>query len=151
MRKSGYFYILGRLSLKNDGNLNALFLSRVKPAKIEDFSAYEFLSSDGKWQKEKKTSFFDDVAGEASLAWDEYRKVFRIIYMSAKTQEIKSAVFSDFGKFAGKPETAVLHKPEPKKDAMYYSAKEIFHTKKAVYLIYIDPSIYQPILVISGK
>lgn len=146
VQKGKYFYILGRLSQKNDGNLNSILLARVKPGNIENLKDYEFLSKKGKWQKKEKSGFFDDITGESSLTWDEYRKIFRIIYMSTN-QEIKQVTFSNFKEFVFKPKVSIIYKPDSKKDVFYYSAKEIFHTKNAVYLIYIDPSIYQPILI----
>jgi len=147
----GYIYILGRIAKKGDGSLNALCAARVKPELIEDFSAYEFLSQEGTWQKKEKGAFFDDISGEASLVYDSGANLFRIVYLSGITQEIKLVEFSTFKEFAQGPDTKSVYKPEPKKDILYYSAKEIFHSKDTVYLIYIDPSIYQPILVKHSK
>jgi hypothetical protein len=147
IEKDGYVYILGRISKKADGNLNALCAARVKAPQIEDLSAYEFLSRDGRWQKDEKGAFFDDIAGEASLAYDEKTDTFRIVYMSGKTQEIKLVEFKNLKNLAQEPAAIRVYKPEPKKDILYYSAKEIFHSKTAVHIIYMDPSIYQPILI----
>jgi len=151
VEKSGYVYILGRIAKKAGGNLNALCAARVKPARIEDFPAYEFLSQNGRWQKKEKGAFFDDISGEASLVYDDGANLFRIVYMSAKTQQIRLVEFGTFKELARGPAAMSVYKPEPKKDIFYYSAKEIFHSKNAVHIIYIDPSIYQPILVKYGK
>ncbi|MCX5786265.1 MAG: DUF4185 domain-containing protein [Elusimicrobia bacterium] len=151
VKKGGYVYILGRIAKKADGSLNALCAARVEPARIEDFSAYEFLSRKGRWQKKEKGAFFDDVSGEASLVYDEGVELFRIVYMSGRTQDIRLVEFGTFNALARKPSVKSVYKPEPKKDIFYYSAKEIFHSKETVRIIYIDPSIYQPILVKYSK
>lgn len=142
-----YLYLLGRASKMNDGRLTSLTLLRVKPADIESLSRYEYLTQAGEWSGKERGAFFEDVSGEASLVYDAFKKVFRIIYMSFDSQEIKTAEFRDFKAFAKAPEAAPLYKPPAKKDTLYYSAKEIFSDRNYFHLIYIDPSIYQPILV----
>ncbi len=146
IRKGRYLYVLGRLSRKNDGNLTSLAFMRVKPGDIADLKRYEFLSQGGEWGRERG-AFMEDVAGEASLVYDERKGVFRLTWMSFAAQEIMTAEFSDFRDFALKPGGMALYKPPAKKDVLYYSAKEIFSEAGRRYIIYIDPSIYQPILV----
>ncbi len=142
-----YLYLLGRASRANDGRLTSLTLLRVRPADIEKLPRYEYLAPGGGWGGTAPGYFFDDVSGEASLVYDAFRKVFRITYMSFNSQEIMTAEFAEFAEFAKAPKAAPLYRPPAKKDALFYSAKELFSDAETVYLIYIDPSIYQPILV----
>lgn len=142
-----YLYVLGRGSKANDGRLTSLTLLRVKPAGIEKLSSYEYLTAEGEWSGKERGLFFEDVSGEASLVSDAFKKVYRITYMSFNSQAIMTAEFAEFAEFAKAPKAAPLYKPPPKKDALYYSAKEVFSDAENVYLIYMDPSIYQPILV----
>lgn len=145
IKKGNYIYILGRKSEKNDKILNSLIFARVKPAKLDSYSNYEFLSSHYKWQKKGIKTFFNDVVGESSLIFDENQKLFRIIYMSI-SGEIKKVSFKNF-KDLGNCGIETVYTPPKKENVMYYSAKEIFYTDKYLYVIYINPSIYQPILI----
>jgi hypothetical protein len=139
----GFIYILGRGSKEKGGGLSSVCFLRVKPADIEKAEAYEFLTTSGAWAGGERGLFLDDVGGEASLSYDKARKEYTMVYMSAKTQEINLVTFKDFAAFPERRKTTTVHKPAPKKDAFYYSAKEIFRTKKFIYIIYID----QPILI----
>lgn len=144
--RDGYVYLLGRAS-KNGAGLGSLCFARVRPADIETAGKYEYLTSSGTWDKKDYGIFFDDVCGEASLSYDEQLKKYSIVYMSAKTQEINLVTFDDFNDFPSKYVRTPVYKPAPKKDVFYYSAKEIFRTGKFIYIIYINPPIYQPMLV----
>lgn len=147
LQRGKYLYALGRLSRADDGRLTSLALMRVKPRHVEDFSRYEFLTNRGRWSRKDRGAFFDDVGGEASLAYDTVKKNYRIIYMSFAEQKVKAAEFTDFKSFAKAPAAAPLYAPPAKPGALYYSAKEIFSDAGNIYLIYMDPAIYQPVLV----
>jgi hypothetical protein len=147
LRRGKYLYALGRLSKAGDGRLTSLALLRVKPRYVEDFSRYEFLTNKGKWSRKERGAFFDDVGGEASLVFDPVKKIYRIIYMSFAEQKVKAAEFRGFRGFAKAPAAVPLYAPPSKPGALYYSAKEIFSDAGNIYLIYMDPSIYQPVLV----
>lgn len=145
IKKGKYLYILSRTA-KDGKRYTWGSIARVKPEHIENPEKYRYLSKKGKWTKENRGKFIGDIRGEASLAWDEKPGKFRIIYMSAEEQKIKAVVFEKF-KELSKAGPKTLYSPAPKKGVLYYSAKEIFETENHVYAIYINPSIYQPILV----
>jgi len=147
LARGKYLYVLGRLSKAGDGRLTSLALMRVKPRYVEDFSRYEFLTNKGKWSRKERGAFFDDVAGEPSLSFDPVKKVYRMIYMSFAAQKVMAVEFADFPRFARAPAAVPLYTPPPKAGVLYYSAKEIFSDAGNIYFIYIDPSIYQPLLV----
>lgn len=142
-----YLYVLGRISRSGDGRLGSLCFMRVKPGDIEDFSRYEFLTPRGRWSRRKRGAFFDDVGGEPSLSFDPFMKVFRVVYMSFAEQAVKVAEFRDFASFAKAPAAYPIYSPPKKEGALYYSAKEIFQERDFIGIIYMDPLIYQPVLL----
>ncbi len=146
IRKGKYVYILAR-SEKDGKTFGYLSFARVKAKYIERPSKYRYLNSKGKWVKENFGKFFGDVCGEASLSYNEKSKKFRIVYMALKEQKIKMISFDNFKNFPKNAQTTDVYTPKPKEKILYYSAKEIAETDKFIYLIYIDPSIYQPILI----
>jgi hypothetical protein len=84
--------------------------------------------------------------GEASIVYDEYRRLFRIIYMNT-AGEIRKIVFRNFEQLRKKLKSKIVFIPSPKRNIIYYSAKELFYTSNYIYLIYMNPSIYQPVLL----
>jgi len=138
-----YVFLSGRTA-KDGKKYVYLSLAKVKARNIEQSDKYLYLSQDGKWSG-KPGKFIGDISGEASLVYDEYDKIFRIIYMSLSEQSVKCLTFSNIENLPeSKPKT--LFKPEKKKGILYYSAKEIHHTPESIYIIYMNPSIYQPML-----
>lgn len=147
IRRGKYLYVLGRISRSGDGKLGSLCIMRVKPRHIEDFSRYEFLTSRGRWSRRSRGAFFDDVGGEPSLVFDPFSGVFRIVYMSFAEQAVKAAEFRKFRSFARAPGAETVYHPPEKEGALYYSAKEVFQERDYFSIIYMDPSVYQPVLV----
>ncbi|MGF7142652.1 hypothetical protein HNQ56_001070 [Anaerotaenia torta] len=68
MNPDGYIYVYGYNDVENKGR--RLVVSRVKPENIENFGAYEYLSSDGGWSREVPSEFLsleEGVAPECSV------------------------------------------------------------------------------------
>jgi hypothetical protein len=129
------------------------YAARVPVSLIKKRSAYEFLDKNGKWSGTIKSAspFIQDVMGELSISYNEFLKQYIIIYCSLDGR-IKSIVFPDFPQLKDK-KVSVIYIPPPlpviksRPQLFYYSGKEVFHTQNAVYAIYINPAIYQPILL----
>ncbi|HPS58676.1 MAG TPA: hypothetical protein PK514_11280 [Spirochaetota bacterium] len=147
MIRDGYVYLAGHS--EKDGS-HPLSFARVKVECISDFRSYEFLDSEGKWTPdlEKCGYFLGDVAGECSLSYSEYYGVFDLFYARMFTGETVHINFNSFSRFPA-AKGRVIYRPVPhEKGKMWpYSGKEIFSWNKTNYLIFIDPEIYQPILV----
>ena len=129
------------------------FVARVRPAMIKKRSGYEFLMADGRWTASLRSAMpiAEDVMGEPSLSYNESLREYLVIYCSLEGH-IKGITFTDFDVIKNK-KTAVIYIP-PSLPALpsrphlaYYSGKEIFSTDRALYAIYINPAIYQPILL----
>ena len=146
IEKDGYVYLLGRAETTANSYASLVFM-RVKSENIENFSSYEFLSESGQWADKNMAKFFNDICGEASLSYNETLKKYVVIYMQAAKQQIIMITFKDFSCLPENIEKQIIYVPPAKNGINYYSAKEIFSTKDYIYAIYIDPSIYQPILV----
>lgn len=113
---------------------------------------YQFLQRGGKWSSQLKTAMplFNDVMGEFSLSFNEYLRQFIIIYC-AKDGTIRCVSFRDFSELETCSPSVIYRPPPLPEDStrimFYYSGKEIFYTRKALYAIYINPAIYQPMLL----
>ncbi|MFC1670433.1 DUF4185 domain-containing protein [Spirochaetota bacterium] len=150
IRHNGYIYLAGHGKSKKKVYA---YISRVKPSGLIKRKAYEFLENGGKWSGKfnKRDGFFGDVAGELSISYNKFLKSYIIIYCSL-LGKIKLVKFKNF-KDLKKAETKIIYVPKKLKKIknrpflLYYSGKEIFHTKEAIYAIYIHPAIYQPILI----
>ncbi|MEW6013523.1 MAG: hypothetical protein AB1602_09020, partial [Elusimicrobiota bacterium] len=123
---------------------SSMCIGRVKNKDIENIKKYEFLSNSGKWIKEPD-EIIENVNGEASIVYDEYEKKFRITYLdsSLKLKQSEAIKIEDFVRNPNKLEIKDLSG----EGKLYYSAKEIFYTKNHSYIIYMDPGIYQPIIL----
>lgn len=147
MTRDGYIYLAGH---SKRGEAHPLSFARVKTGRVSDFRSYEFLDRDGKWTADlKKCGYFiGDVAGECSLSYNEYYGVFDLFYARMFTGETVHISFKSFSHLPS-ADGRVIYTPAPhEKGKMWpYSGKEIFSSGKTTYLIYIDPEIYQPILV----
>lgn len=147
MIRDGYIYLAGHS--KRDSS-HPLSFARVKVEHISDFSLYEFLDSEGRWSNELADCgyFLGDVAGECSLSYSDYYGVFDLFYARMFTGETVHINFKSFSRVPA-AKGRVIYSPAPhEKGKMWpYSGKEIFSWNKTNYLIYIDPEIYQPILV----
>jgi len=146
-----YLYLIGHGPAF--ANRVPAYMARVPAVLIKNRSAYEYYDGDGGWTRDIKSAgaFINDVMGELSLSYNEFLKQYVIIYCSLEGK-IKSIVFPDFTQLKIR-KAAVIYVPPPlpeiasRPHLFYYSGKEIFHTQHAVYAIYINPAIYQPILL----
>ena len=130
-----------------------VYIARVKTSEIKNRLAYNFLDEQNRWSPDIKRAraFFYDAMGELSFTFNDYLKKFIIIYCSMDGK-IKYVDFKDFSFLPNKIAKIVyvppvLPKIESRPHLYYYSGKEIFHTRKGIYAIYIHPAIYQPILI----
>lgn len=147
MLKDGYIYLAGHCKR---GNKFPLSFARVREEMVEDAGAYEFLSGEGTWQKEIKKAgeFFGDVSGECSISYNSGLKKYLVIYSRIFSGEIVAVNFSGFDKL---PEAGIntVYTPSRKDGGGIwpYSGKEIFSEGRRIFIIYIDPLIYQPMLI----
>jgi hypothetical protein len=89
--------------------------------------------------------------GELSLSYNDYLKKYLIIYCSLDGT-IKYLAFKNFSLIKNEKARELyvpplLPKIKSRPNLYYYSGKEILYTKKGIYAIYINPAIYQPILI----
>lgn len=147
MLKDGYVYLAGH---HKKGDRFPLSFARVEEERIEDPGAYEFLSQEGIWQKDinKGGEFFGDVSGECSLSYNSALQKFVVIYTKIFTGEITAAVFPGFDRINTAEKKIVYTPPKKEGTPMWpYSGKEIFSEGRRIFVIYIDPLLYQPILL----
>lgn len=148
IQRGGYIYTAGHY--KGEGLNFPVKIARVEPENIENRGSYTFLKNDGSWTDDIKEAgpFLGDVSGECSLAWNEYLKEYIIIYARVFTGEIVLVKFKDFKDLASAKKRVIYKVPrETEGDMWYYSGKEIFSTGKQIFMIYINPDIYQPMLL----
>lgn len=145
--RRGRLYLAARAARAGDENFDALCFLRVKASRVEDPAAYEYLRPSGRWGKGPPALLFDDMGGEVSLSWDEPRKEYSVFYMSSREQAVKFMSFRDFKSLPRGAAARAVYSPPAKPGRLYYSAKEVWRDEDAVHVIYMDPSIYQPILV----
>lgn len=148
LERDGYVYLAGHF--RKSGTEFPLSIARVEARNVENTEAYSFLSPDGEWVRDVKDagSFVGDISGECSLSYNGYLKEYVIVYSKAFTGDVAVVRFSDFSRlpFAEKQTVYRVHKEE--KSGMWpYSAKEIFSSGRSVFIIYIDPVRYQPVLL----
>lgn len=147
VERKGYLYLASRAARAGDANFNALCFLRVKKSRVEDASAYQRLLPSGKWGRGEPALFFDDMGGEVSLTWDPERKDYTVFYMSSREQAVKMMNFSDFALLPRAATAKTVYAPPAKPGHLFYSAKEIWRDEKRVHVVYMDPSVYQPVLV----
>jgi len=147
IRHKGYVYIAGHFK---KGMSFPVAFARVKEDLITDRSSYEFLDSNGNWVANLQDAgeFFGDVSGECSISYNSCLEKFIVVYSKIFTGELMLAQFKDFSEMTSVKSLSV-YKPGLKKEASMwpYSGKEIFSEGKNIFAIYIDPALYQPILV----
>jgi hypothetical protein len=148
MERDGYVYLAGHF--KKDKTQFPLSIARVPVKDVENSRAYEFLSQGGEWISDIKNagSFIGDVSGECSLSYNDYLKEYVIIYSQVFTGNVVSVRFKDFADFTKAGRELILKVNKTEGPAMWpYSGKEIFSSGRSLFLIYIDPERYQPLLV----
>jgi len=151
IRRGSHLFLIGHGPASR--NKVPAFVARVPVSSIKKRSCYEFLDAKGQWTGAigSAAPVADDVMGEPSISYNETMKEYIIIYCSLDGA-IKTVQFNDFSMIKDK-KTAVLYIPPSlpsvpaRSHLAYYSGKEIFSTGKALYAIYINPAIYQPILL----
>ncbi len=151
VRRGNLLFLIGHGPAAN--NRVPAFIARVQISSLKNRSGYEFLDAEGHWSGKIKTAapIADDVMGEPSLSYSSIINEYVVLYCSLDGK-IKEVSFSDFNAIKNK-KTAVIYTPpslpfiptRPRLD--YYSGKEIFSTSRALYAIYINPAIYQPVLL----
>lgn len=147
MLKDGYVYLAGHFK---KGDRFPLSFARVQDYKIEDITAYEFLTAGGVWVKDIDAAgeFFGDVSGECSISYNSRLNKYILIYSKIFTGEITAVSFAGFDSMS-EAEHATVYVPKKKEGAPMwpYSGKEIFSEDGRIFIIYIDPMIYQPMLI----
>jgi hypothetical protein len=151
IHQGNYLLLIGHGPAAN--NRVPAYVARVRPSSIKNRSGYEFLTADGRWTRTFRTAapVVDDVMGEPSISYNDFLNEYLIMYCS-NDGKIKTITFNDFA-FIKNKKTAVIYIPPSlpsltaRPHLFYYSGKEIFSTGKALYAIYINPAIYQPILL----
>lgn len=148
MTRDGYVYLAGHFKKGESGF--PLSIARVPASDVENSKAYSFLSSDGEWVAGigNAGAFIGDVSGECSLSYNDYLKEYIIIYSRNFTGDVASVRFKDFSMLRS-AEGELLLKAAPRGgNSMWpYSGKEIFSSGSSIFMIYIDPERYQPLLV----
>jgi hypothetical protein len=148
MERDGFVYLAGHF--KNASSEFPLSFARVPVEKIEDSTSYSYLSRKGEWVSDIKSagSFFGDITGECSLSYNNYLKEYVIVYSKVFTGEVTLVRFKDFSRIPSAEKEIVLKVYKAEGASMWpYSGKEIFSSGNSLFLIYIDPARYQPLLV----
>ncbi len=149
IKKDSFIYIAGRKT--NNAGLPCIYFARTILQNFVNTDKYEYLSQDGTWLDKfsEAGTFFSPAAGEFSLSYNEYLKSYIVIFMGLDGI-LKTAVFSDFNKI-GQEKNIYTPQKLPKIDKrpfmFYYSGKEIFHSEKFIYAVFINPAVYQPVLI----
>ncbi len=151
IRRENHLFLIGHGPASK--NKVPAFMARVPISSLKKRSGYEFLDAEGRWTPKIKSAapIVDDVMGEPSLSYNEFMNEYLIIYCSLDGR-IKFVSFNDFALIKNK-RTAVIYMPPSlpsipaRPNLFYYSGKEIFSTGKALFAIYINPAIYQPMLL----
>ena len=125
----------------------------MRPERIEERAAYEFLRADGTWTPsfEGAADFLGGVLGECSLSYNAALACYVIIFCRPANGELVMVRFADFRELASAHQDVIYRIPPPaeggEKRLPYYSAKEIHAGDAALYLVYMNPSDYQPYLL----
>jgi len=148
MERDGYVYLAGHF--KRSDREFPLSFARARTDEVENSKAYSFLSQNGEWVSgiDSAGAFFGDVSGECSLSYNDYLKKYIIIYSEIFTGNVASARFKNFSELPSAKRQIIFKVKKNNESAMWpYSGKEIFSSGRSLFLIYIDPVRYQPILV----
>lgn len=154
IEKDGFLYVTGQQTKKDFKSY--AFIARVPKEHIDKRSEYRFFSTERTWDADitKALPLFGDLAGECTISYNEVRKSFIIVYCRLGKGEIALTEFRDFNVLVSSPGRTVYTLPSlpEKRDqaVFYYSAKEIYADGQDLFVIYIDPTEYQPYLVRIG-
>ncbi len=151
IRIGEYLYLSGH-GPSRGGKVPA-YIARVRHSSLRNRGSYEFLDSAGGWSSrlDRAAPIATDVMGEPSLLYSTLLKQYVFLYCSLDGR-IKSLLFPDFKQALNKKARTIYTPPalpriKSREHLFYYSGKEIFQTDTALYAIYINPAIYQPILI----
>jgi hypothetical protein len=155
IQHDGYIYTIGHY-IEKAGSIpitGKAKIARVLPRLIENRKDYRYLTQKGNWTPDinKAHGFFKGVTGECSLSYHAERKRFVIVFCEQFSGNIHLIQFDDFEALQSAA-SEIIYSPKPLREdptgkLMYYSAKEIFYAHPFIYIIYIHPLIYQPILI----
>jgi len=148
MERKGFLYLAGHF--KKSAFEFPLSIARVKAEDIENSKKYTFLSSIGEWINDVSSAgdFIGDVSGECSLSYNDYLEEYVIVYSKNFTGDIAVVRFKEFRNLHAAQKKIVHRVDKPESSGMWpYSGKEIFTSGRNLFLIYIDPVRYQPLLV----
>ncbi len=143
-----YIYILGHYVYNKKGKIK---IARVNKFELLNNKAYRFLNDAGEWVDDinKAGSFFDNICGELSVSYDKDHDLFIFFYCS-----LDGKIYRATSKKLEEINTArhiMIYQPEKiesdKAFMLYYSAKEIYNDKDWLYVVYMNPKNYQPILL----
>jgi hypothetical protein len=149
--RNGYLYVVGRPARSD--HKAPIRIARVRPERIEERGAYEFLRADGSWTGDFDwaADFLNDVLGECSLSYNATLGCYVIIYCSLTNGEVVMVRFADFTELVSARKDIIYRIPPPaeqgNKRLSYYSAKEICVGDASLYAVYMNPSDYQPYLL----
>ncbi len=149
--RDGYLYCIGHGNDRQGAQ--AAYVCRVRPDDIAMRGKYEFIGKDGMWHARFNPAdgFFMDIMGELSLSYHDAIHRYVIVYAS-RDGSIKTCSFRVFGEL-GRASSKTVYRPpslpviKSRPIMFYYSAKEIFKDTQSIYAIYINPAVYQPILI----
>jgi hypothetical protein len=151
IRIGDYLYISGHGPSR--GGTVPAYIARVRAMALRNRDSYEFLDTEGGWSQrlDRAAPIATDVMGEPSLVYSDRLKQYVFLYCSLDGR-IKSIVFPDFKHALSKKARTIYTPPalpriKSREFLFYYSGKEIFQTDTALYAIYINPAIYQPMLI----
>lgn len=142
-----YIYVVGHVS---ENNKSSLVIARVQKNNLLQRNSYEFLQGDSNWGStlDSAKRFYNDVAGECSLSYDDMLSSFCIVYCQLFTGNIVMCMAKTIEALPEAKKIVVYNPPILRGSSMmYYSAKAIAHDMNQWYIVYMNPLDYQPYLV----
>jgi hypothetical protein len=153
LRQGDWLYLTGHHPDPSRGK-TPVSIARVKPENIEEADSYRYLGREGYWTDDitRAEGYPEDTMGECSLSYNNILQKYILVYCQSGTGNINALSFSSFqGIRQGKNTT--LYKPGPLSSAegewpkQYYTARQVMKTGDALWIIYIHPEKYQPMLI----
>jgi hypothetical protein len=151
LRKNGNLVISGR-GVDENGAHTYAYIAQCPEKSIEQRDTYSFYAGGKAYSRNINDAepFFKDVVGEYSLTWNDNLKKYIAAYCD-RNGSIRLRIINSIDD----PDNSVLltvYTPEKltitgRPFVFYYSAKEVFSDSRSIYLIYMNPKIYQPMLL----
>ncbi len=153
LQHEGWLYLTGHHPDPSTGK-TPVRIARVRPEMIEKSDSYRYLGNDGNWIDDLSDAegYPEDTMGECSLSYNSKLKRFILVYCQAGSGNIMAVTFSSFKKIR-QGNSAILYRPEPLASdkgewpKRYYTARQIMATGDSLWVIYIHPEKYQPMLI----